>query len=168
MTKAKAVATKSKSVMKSGAKRSAGGSASYRREDYKIRFFVADDIRVENDSKPMLIGFYSDNVVGLIVPKDVAPSKTKPLGLSGLSVMFTISAPIGDHVADLQFKISGSTTAGKLATQQFQITADKSSFNLIGRMQPFPVFEFGSQQLTLVVDGHEFVESFTFKRFNPV
>lgn len=136
------------------------------RSDYKVRFFVSDDIRTDNDGKPMLIGFYPDNIVGLKVPADVTPTSSKPLGIAGLTFMFTISAPPGEHEATLSIEFSDEKVSARKIENRFQTTSKKSSYNIIAKSQPFPVFAFGTQNLKLVVDGHEFNETFELRRFD--
>lgn len=136
------------------------------RSDYKVRFFVSDDIRTDTDGKPMLIGFYSDNIVGLKVPADITPTSSKPLGIAGLTFMFTISAPPGDHLATISIELSDGKASAREIENRFQTTTEKSSYNIIAKSQPFPVFAFGTQNVKLVVDGHEFNETFELRRFD--
>src|SRR5689334_19027465 len=67
------------------------------------RIFIADDIRIEQGGKASLLGFFSDNVVVVPLPKDVpSPSREKAIALSGLA--FLMNFPIkGSYEANLKF-----------------------------------------------------------------
>ncbi|GAB3489069.1 hypothetical protein GCM10027399_04580 [Curvibacter fontanus] len=152
---------------KAVAKRSVSSKkAAWLRSDYTIRFFCADDIRIDGDGKPMLIGFYSDNVIVVNAPKDVKPTRESPLGLASLTFMFTISAPTGKHRAEISFELGGQLKGG-VQVKEFEIAKQKTSYNVIAKAQPFPVLAFGKQPIHIEVDGHKFTEEIEIRPLHP-
>ena len=55
----------------------------------RVRFFVADDIRVDGPNpKPIVLGLFPDDVVFVGLEKDqVEPSPEKPLVLESLAIL---------------------------------------------------------------------------------
>lgn len=128
--------------------------------DYHVRFFVADDIRLDADGKPMLIGLFPDNRVGVKAPASLIPTEKAPIHLSALTFMFTISAPPGGHEAAIKLELGGKGVEAKVVLNKFTTSEENRSFNLIARAQPLPVFGFGRKKVQLIVDGHDFSEYF--------
>lgn len=132
------------------------------KKDFTVRFFCADDIRTDADGKGILTGFYSDNVLVVKAPKDVAPTKEVPFGLPSLAFMFTISGPRGRHRASIGLDHFGKPA--QVQETEFELTPEKTSFNIIARLQPFLVSSFGKIKVKVSVDGHVFTEVLEIRR----
>jgi len=128
----------------------------------QCRFFVADDIRLEQGSKPSLLGFFADNVVVLPLPKTQgAPTRDKPIALSGLA--FLISFPgAGTYNVEMEFRAPNAVSLIK--SGEAKIASGGPVVNLVTRLQPFLVTAFGIHELIVRINKKSYTFRFEIRR----
>ena len=78
------------------------------------KFFLADDIRIEQGGKPSLLGFYPDSTIVLQVPKEENnPSDTSPMGLASIAILASFTGMGGDYNMTLELVGPRNLTMGK-------------------------------------------------------
>ena len=123
-----------------------------------VKFMLADDIRAENDSKPMLIGFYSDDIVkALIRDEQPDPTDETPITLRSLAILvvfidcagtfnseIALYQPNGNPILEPK-KIEGGL-------KSLPASKAKSSINFIANFAPFIIPEFGIFKFEIKLD----------------
>lgn len=111
------------------------------------RLYVADEFRVEQSGKLLVIGLYADGVVVMRVPKNAPkPTKETPYGMDVLSLLVVIGGFIGEEMVRISI--------GKSEVVERQVTLQPGrSTNLHMVLRPFTFAAFGIKEMLLEFAG---------------
>ena len=115
----------------------------------RVRFFVADDIRVDGPNpKPIVLGLFPDDVVFVGLEKDqVEPSPEKPLVLESLAILAAFIDCKGPFETEASlYQPDGSPLFEKKKIEggvNTDSAVGKNSINFIMKFMPFTVSRFG-------------------------
>ena len=130
------------------------------------KFYMADDIRVEDSGKQILVGLYPDNVIVLKSSEALAPTREKPLLLSQLSVMVSFPNPTrGDHAGEAFILGPDNNEIGKLARFTVTTLEDGGTGNIIFKLAQMRVTRFGIYTLRLTFDEKSYEFPFELRKF---
>jgi hypothetical protein len=138
-------------------------------ESKRIRFFIGDDVRSEND-KPMIIGLCPNDTVLLGAPAEVAdPTNEAPVLLQSLGILAVF---IGykdnevNHAEASLFLPDGKPVFEHQVLAIEPITARdyRKDIYLALKFAPFPVFQLGQYRLVFVINGTSIDYKFTIDR----
>jgi len=134
----------------------------------RVRFFIADDVRMDG-AKPMLIGFFPDDLV--LVPmdaKDPEPSHESKIGLQGLTILVSfidchghfevrtsLHEPGGAAIIEKQEVAGGFGTA---------TAPEKANINFVAKFMPFLIPSFGKYRFVISLDKKEYPYEFNVTR----
>lgn len=114
----------------------------------RVRFFIADDIRVEGQ-KPMIIGFFPNDHVGVNIPADMPdPTSEKPVALQSLAILVSLIGIAGAYKAKISlYQPDGSaifenSDLGEIKPND-ELQLKSGVVNFVAKFMPFPVPEFG-------------------------
>ena len=127
---------------------------------------MADDIRVEDSGKQILVGLYPDNVIVLKSSAALAPTREKPLLLSQLSVMVSFPNPAkGDHAAEGSISGPDNNEIGKLGRFTVTTLEEGGTGNIILKLAQMRVTGFGIYTLRLTFDAKSYEFPFEVRKF---
>jgi hypothetical protein len=127
---------------------------------------MADDIRVEDSGKQILVGLYPDNVLVLKSSEALAPTREKPLLLSQLSVMVSFPNPAkGDHAVEGSISGPDNNEIGKLARFTITTLEEGGTGNVILKLAQMRVTGFGIYTLQLTFDAKPYEFPFEVRKF---
>jgi hypothetical protein len=132
----------------------------------EVKFFLADDIRAENASKPMLIGFYPDNIVRASMSNgQPKPTNEAPITFHSLAILVALIDCAGFFDAEISlYQPNGKALLEpkKLDEGLRSTTAmeDKTNIYFIANFMPFTVPEFGIYKFVIKLDGTAYEHKF--------
>lgn len=127
------------------------------------KFFLADDIRLEQNGKSTLIGFYPDDVLVLQLPKSAPdPTPQERTGISSLTVM--ASFPNAKGSKEAQVALTGPSNVEILRSDKKTLVADAKSLNLIFRFSPMQIVGFGMYEFSITLDKVQYNYKFEVRR----
>lgn len=134
-----------------------------------VKFFIADDIRADDAAKPMLLGFFPDDVVIISMPSDAPnPTKDKPIVLGGLAILVAFIDCRGPFVV----KVSLYRPDGLPIFEKNKIeggfgdsnSPEQGSMNFITKFMPFSIPSFGKYRFVIELDNKGYPFEFTLIR----
>lgn len=136
----------------------------------EVKFFLADDIRAENPSKPMLIGFYPDNIVrALMSNEQPEPTKEAPITFHSLAILVAFIDCAGFYDTEISLYLPN----GKALLEPKKLeeglrsapsTEDKPNIYFIANFMPFTIPEFGIYKFVIKLDGTAYEHKFEVTR----
>ena len=130
--------------------------AAARKGDISLRFFLADDVRMEQDNKVTAVGLYTDNVVvALMEPGQPEPSPQVPIVMGGLSFVVAIGGLEGKHTVVLKYSDPAYAATPTPKGQELVFANSSLVANVVARFQPFVASSFGKKVIVLAIDGKE-------------
>lgn len=120
----------------------------------RVRFFIADDIRAEGQ-KPMIIGFFPDDHVGVNIPANMPePTSETPVVLQSLAILASIIGCTGAYKAKISLYLpDGSAIFENSDLGEIQPNGGgqgKSGvINFIAKFMPFHVPQFGQYKFVI-------------------
>ncbi|WP_442497894.1 DUF6941 family protein [Methylobacter sp. sgz302048] len=136
-----------------------------------VKFFIADDIRSEG-TKPMIIGLFSDDTVGIEMPKSqMNPSKDAPIRLQqGIAILASFIDCEGPFETEVSLYQPNGTALFEHNKIDGGINSDKKrkkgSINFISKFVPFDIPEFGQYKYVIKLDDKEYEYKFKIERRN--
>lgn len=129
------------------------------------QFYLAEDVRLDQENKAMLIGLYPANKVIITLPEGMTEiSQNKGVMLPGLSILINVSGFSGVF----QTKVSLYTPSGFPLMEnnelgEIEITPDNryNSSNLVARFFPFRVIELGMHKFVVQINKSRFEYEFS-------
>lgn len=131
----------------------------------RIRFFVADDIRIDDKQKPLVLGLFVDDQILVELSSD--PTRESPISLQAITILASLIdcrgqfevetslyGPDGSPIFEAQ-KIDGG-----VSTSNTDMTSS-GNINLILKFSPFTVISLGTYRLDLKIDRK--MHSYEFK-----
>lgn len=127
------------------------------------RFFLADEVRYESNNKPILLGFYPDDVVVVPLPNDEPnPDKDHPLAIEGLTILTTFLEGQGSFQSRIKLIApNGDTYEGNHTVIQSEKLGTMINYT---KMNPFPVTDFGKYRFIIALDENEYSYEFEIRR----
>jgi hypothetical protein len=122
----------------------------------RVRFFLADEIRTDDQSKPLIIGLFVDDQV--LVNNPLEPKPEKPIALQSITVLVSLIDCAGRFDAETSLygpdgavifegrKIEGGVTAHDGESVGLK------NMNLILKFSPFMIPSYGDYRLDLKLD----------------
>lgn len=135
-----------------------------------VKFFLADDIRAENPTKPMLIGFYPDNIVrALMSSGQPEPTKEAPITFHSLAILVSFIDCAGFFDAEISlYQPNGKALIEPKKLEEglrsAPATEDKTNIHFIANFMPFMVPEFGIYKFVIKLDGTRYEYKFEVAR----
>lgn len=138
---------------------------SLNKEQKRVRFFLGDDVRSEND-KPMIFGLCPSDKVLINTPvEQVDPTSKKPIVIPGLAILTSFigySGPYKKAEASLYlpdgkaiFEHQALNTEGTKAAAEH-----KNDINLVVKFAPFSISQLG--QYKFVIKLNEEIQEYKF------
>lgn len=123
-----------------------------------LRLFIADDINQLADSKPLLIGVYTDDILILNVP-EVAPQDV-PFALANLGLVASVTQCVpGSHSASVSILSPSGEPAWQLPELRFE-ASPMGSANILLRTGPIAVRESGEFSFRIRANDQELAYPF--------
>lgn len=135
----------------------------------RVRFFIADDIRVEGQ-KPMIIGFFPNDHVGMNIPADTPePTSKNPVALQSLAILVSLIDIAGAYKAKISlYQPNGSAIFENSDLGEIIPSGEgllKSGVvNLVAKFMPFPVPEFGLYRFEISLGRKKYQYEFRIAR----
>lgn len=141
----------------------------------RVRYFIGDDIRSEND-KPMVFGLFPSDTVQVVLsaenqdPTDAAPMVLQSLAILGSFIGYgtgraePIKAEASLYMPDGRVVFENHDLAGGIESAAL---ANKSDINLILKFVPFVVNQFGQYRLIFNLNGTPYEYKFNINRVLP-
>lgn len=127
------------------------------------RFFLTDEVRYESNNKPILLGFYPDDVVVVPLPDDEPnPDKDHPLAIEGLTILTAFFEGQGSF----QSRVKLTAPNGEFFESNHTVIQSEMLGTMINytKMNPFPVIDFGKYRFTIALDDKEYDYEFEIRR----
>lgn len=130
-----------------------------------VRFYLAEDIRLDRENKAMIIGLYPANKIFITLPEGMSeiPSD-KGVMLPGIAILINVSG----FKDNFQAKISLYTPSGSALIEDSNLgevqTAPGNRYNfanLVAKFVPFKVLELGPHKLTVKIGQSKFEYEFS-------
>lgn len=122
----------------------------------KCKFFLADDVRIEQGGKPTAVGLYPEDKVVVLMPKQVAdPTPDKPIGIPSLAILAAFYGAKGTYSMNLELFGPSNRSMG---SSKIELKGE-GGIHYISRFMPMPIIGFGSYKLALTIAK----KSFTYK-----
>lgn len=129
-----------------------------------VRFYLAEDLRQELNSKVSAIGLYSDNVVVVPLPLDRPdPTVETPILLKSLGFLFNITNVRKATTISIDLEFNGARRPF-MKPQKYPDQGPGRSIILMGVMQPCAVTSFGEKTLFVKVGELDYAFSFEIRR----
>jgi len=125
-------------------------------------FYLADDIQELAGGKLLLVGLYADRIVYIgLPPSGEKPTSEKPFGIPNLALMLNLrELKPGDHAIGMRILLpDGTPMTDELAPRQSTVLAS-GAHNVIVKLSPFPVKQFGRYTLSVQVDDEVVTAAF--------
>lgn len=134
----------------------------------RVKFFIADDIRADGP-KPMIIGLFVDDFVGVVIPKEKPdPSKDSPIMLQSLAVLASFIGCEGKFGAQISLFQPDNTPIFEHQKIEGAINADpltgKGNLNFLLKFMPFAIHQFGKYKFIFKLDDEEYEFNFNIGR----
>ena len=138
----------------------------------RIRFFIGDDIRSEND-KPMIFGLCASDIVQLALPAEKPdPTKEAPVLLQSLAILASFIGYGTGSTELIKAEASLYTPDGSAVFEHHDLMggiesatqANKSDINLILKFVPFTIIRLGEYRLVINLEGTVYEYKFTINR----
>lgn len=131
----------------------------------KSRIFVGDDIQALSDGKIAALGLYPDDTVQIQLNAGVDPASR--IVLSRLCILVAISGlPVGEHAIKPYLIYPDGRAAPGIAERKVKQIAN-GSVNVICKLEPLVIPEFGEYKFEVRVGKHKFVHSFSLVKVEP-
>ncbi len=128
-------------------------------------FFLADDIRIEHDGKPSLLGMYPDNTVLFQLPQEIPdPSPSTPIHSPGLSILAHFPRARGTFDMTLELLGPNGQVIGKSVGDK--LVGDRENINFVTRFSPFPVVGLGHYVMKITLGKKLYTFDFYIRRQN--
>ena len=131
----------------------------------RVRFFLADEIRTDDRSKPLIIGLCVDDQVLIEVSSE--PTPEKPISLQSITVLASLIDCAGHFDAESSLYgpngfviFEGRKIEGGITTHEEGGT-ELRNMNLILRFSPFMIPSLGEYRLDIKLDKKTY--TYTFK-----
>jgi len=131
----------------------------------RIRYFIGDDIRTEND-KPMIFGLCSSDTVQLGLTAEIpGPTNEAPIMLQSLAVLASFIGYGLGNKAPINAEASLYLPDGKVVFEHHVLaggiestSANINDINLILKFVPFLISQLGEYRLVFLLNGtaHEY------------
>ncbi|MDD5056334.1 MAG: hypothetical protein PHQ60_00580 [Sideroxydans sp.] len=130
----------------------------------RVRFFIADDIRIESQ-KPMVIGLLMDDFVGIDLPVGKPePSAVTPIMLQSLAILASFIDCKGTFDAETSlYKPDGAALFEHQKLEggvSSQLSDGKSNISFVAKFMPFVITEFGQYRFVFKLDAKEYEYKF--------
>lgn len=127
------------------------------------KWYLAEDIRVEQGGKLSILGLYPDDMVVVEMPTDEPdPTSEKPIAIEGLAILCLL---VGFH-GQSKFKLSlgGEDGAPPTLNSELLIEADEAATNvtLISKFRPVLIHSLGRKFVSLSCLEHNTESRFVF------
>jgi len=132
-----------------------------------VKFFIADDIRLEggDSPKPTMLGMYADNVIVVQMPEDQPdPTEEAPIAIEGIAILAAFYGGAGTFDGMVSLKLpSGDPLIVNSPTGPME--ARKGSAMLfVAKLHPFRVPEFGLYYFSIALDNTAYDFEFELRR----
>lgn len=129
-----------------------------------VKFYVADEVRMDNTQRPMIMGLFTDDLILIDAPKEIVPSQENPIVIQGLCFLVACI----DCKGEFKTKFNVITPEGNdlFATEDTSGVAktvdevSRNNLNLILNFKPFPIVKYGKYKLVFTLDTKTY--DFTF------
>lgn len=118
----------------------------------RARFFLADDIRLESSQKPMMIGFFPNDLMHIILPENINPTPESPVGIAGISILVAFF----DFHGSLEMKMSLTSPSGEILINEESLGSlengeggKDATNNIVIRLAPFIIKVLGKYKLVI-------------------
>lgn len=136
----------------------------------QVKFYLADDIRVEGQ-KPLILGLFADDSVGVEMPSEVPePTKELPVLLQGLAVLTSFidcqghfEARISLYGPDGVALFENQPIEGGIGVEQ---SKNQAMINFVAKFSPFGIPAFGTYKFRVGLDKKVFDYEFKVVRRN--
>lgn len=134
----------------------------------KVKFFIADDIRSDSP-KPLLIGLFADDVVGLVLPADQPdPTKEQPVAIPGLSILASFIDCNGSFLVKTSlYGPDGNAIFENTVVDEgvgAKDTDGPSTINFVAKFMRFNVTAFGLYKFVIKLDDKDYPYEFSIVR----
>lgn len=138
----------------------------------RVRYFIGDDIRSEND-KPMIFGLCaSDTVQVALTAEQPDPTKEAPIVLPSLAILASFIGYGTGSTEPINAEASLYLPDGRVVFEHHDLMggiesapqANKSDINLILKFLPFPIYQLGQYRLVFKLNGTAYEYKFTIDR----
>lgn len=134
----------------------------------RVRFVIADDIRSDSP-KPMVLGFFSNDEVGIpLTPDAPDPTKEKPIALQGLAILASFIDCRGSFAVETSlYQPDGSAIFENQKIEGGIVTppsSDKATINFIAKFVPFTIPLLGTYKFVIKLDKKEYCYEFSCNR----
>lgn len=134
----------------------------------RVKFFIADDIRSDGP-KPMIIGLFVDDSVGLVMPAgNPDPTKEAPIMLQSLAILTSFIDCNGSFEAETSLYQPDGTAIFEHQKIEGGINSDnptgKNNINFITKFMPCAIPKFGVYEFSIKLDEKKYDYKFTIGR----
>ena len=141
----------------------------------RIRYFIGDDIRSEND-KPMIFGLCAGDTVQLgLTAEQPDPTSEAPIMLPSLAILASFIGYGAGTKESIKAEASLYMPDGRAVFEHHDLMggiesashAQKSDINLIIKFVPFTIYHLGQYRLAIQLNGTKYEYKFNISRAFP-
>ena len=135
-----------------------------------VKFFMAEDIRLEGNYKPILIDLFPRDEVTLLAMSDdplPEPANENPTLLHSLAILANVTGFEGNHELKMDLLDPNNTAIFKdtyLGAIEAEGHIETNNANFVARFMPFKVTQLGEYKFVLKITDKEFTHKFIIKK----